>query len=670
VRITELHIEEWRNLRDVHVEVPADARLLSLVGSNGTGKTNLLELLSYAASQFGLSPGGRATQRVSPPERSGFRLVLDVSEDFELNLHEVSRMFGAAQPELVEAWDRTLTLWRLAFVPSSPPPGIPEGVAGDYVLAGGVPAPQAHPFGAAVVGSIAAKQELNHLFLDAERSYRAIAVEDQQILASSREDPDEPGIIRQRSAANSQGMYEEWIRSMLGLEHRYAAEFARAHRIAYEARTAGPAYEDPWREFREAVSHVMPHLAFDRADQDMRTLVFTVGGTEVPYHELSGGEREVAFLIGQLVRFRLRQGLLLLDEPELHLNAELLERWLAWAADNSEGQIWIATHSLEALEVAGPANAYVLERSEDGLVHAVSPLAERPVMSTLAGALGAPAFSLDRQRFVLIEGERPGRERNRFAALCPGDDYLFLEAGNCRQVVAKVALVAELARETDRIRIGGVVDRDHWDARDRTRFAEEAPVHVLKVHEIENFLLLPQALELLAQENGDPQESAVGFLRDASDRFAGLWIVQHAAIRHRIDLGTALRGRVGNLTWSDFVSSKAELTVELATLADLPDDSIRPQVQEWLASAISSYEKAREQEDLWKLCSGKQVAGEIAARLGLVGANALERRVLKLIADEVVAVPGELAELRGYVAGLAAQTMEDARSPRGVRPST
>jgi hypothetical protein len=516
--------------------------------------------------------------------------------------------------------------------------------------------PHARPFGSAVVNSIASKQELNHLFLDAERSYQAVAVEDQQILASSREDPQEPGIIRQRSAANSQGMYAEWIRSMLGLEHRYAAEFSREHRIAHEAGVAGPAYEDPWREFREAISHVMPHLAFDRADQDLRTLVFTVGGAKVPYHELSGGEREIAFLIGQLIRFRLRRGLLLLDEPELHLNAELLERWLAWAAGKSEGQIWIATHSLEALEVAGPANAYVLERSADGLVHEASPLAKRPIMSTLAGALGAPAFSLDRQRFILIEGERPGRERNRFAALCPGDDYLFLEAGNCHQVITKVALVSELARETDRIRIGGVVDRDHRDACEQTRFAQEAPVHVLGVQEIENFLLLPQALELLALENGDTQESAAVFLRDASDRFAGLWIVQHAAIRHKIDLGAALRGRAGNLKWSDFAGSEPERAAELAALADLPDDSIRPKVREWLAAAISSYGNAREQEDLWKLCSGKQVAGEIAPRLGLAGTDALERRVLKLIGDEVVAVPGELVALRGYVAGLAAQT--------------
>ncbi len=49
-------------------------------------------------------------------------------------------------------------------------------------------------------------------------------------------------------------------------------------------------------------------------------------------------------MIGHLIRFRLRLGLSLLDEPELHLNAELLERWLDWAAGKREGQIWIATH--------------------------------------------------------------------------------------------------------------------------------------------------------------------------------------------------------------------------------------------------------------------------------------------------------------------------------------
>jgi AAA domain, putative AbiEii toxin, Type IV TA system/Protein of unknown function (DUF4435) len=370
---------------------------------------------------------------------------------------------------------------------------------------------------------------------------------------------------------------------------------------------------------------------------------------------LSGGEREVAFLTGQLLRFQLRRGLLLLDEPELHLNAELLERWLRWAAETvTEGQVWIATHSLEAVEVAGPDHALVLERGADGLVRTLNPLSERPIMSTLSGALGAPAFSLDRQRFILIEGERPGQERVRFAALCPGQENLFLEAGNCKQVVNKLALINTLARETDRLHIGGVVDRDHWDARQRTRFTAEAPVHVLGTHEIENFFLLPSALELLAERNGDEPERAHELLRCASDQFAGIWVVQRAAVRHDTDLGSAVRRRAGELTWERIDSDRSAMAQELSDLADLADEAIRPRIREWISRAIDQYAAVRDADTLWTECLGKQTLGALAPLLGFAGAGALERQVLTLLSEGQVDVPQPLRDLRDYIGSLSA----------------
>lgn len=400
--------------------------------------------------------------------------------------------------ELLGTWDRTLTLWRLPNVPVDPPPGVPRGQAGEIVVAGGVADGSAHSVARTVVQAIHQKLELNHLFLDADRAYGPISLRDEQILAASREDFEEPGRTRQRALSTTPSMYEEWLGDALGLELRHNTEFAQAHRVAASLGQTGPDWEDPWAEYRAAVADVLPHLSFSRPDQAQRTLMFSAGGHEVPYHELSGGEREVAFLTGQLLRFRLERGILLLDEPELHLNAELLERWLRWSGDAvAEGQVWIATHSLEAVEVAGPSNALVLERDPDGLVRRINKLSDRPIMSTLSGALGSPAFSLDRQRFILVEGERPGLERARFAALCEGAENLFLEAGNCRQVVDKLRLIANLAEETDRLHVGGVIDRDHLDVRQQTQIENEAPVHVLGVHEIENFFCSLMRLQYL-----------------------------------------------------------------------------------------------------------------------------------------------------------------------------
>ena len=56
MRVKAIKVRAWRNLADVELTVPAEARFVCLVGENGTGKTSLLELLSWAAHLLGLSP--------------------------------------------------------------------------------------------------------------------------------------------------------------------------------------------------------------------------------------------------------------------------------------------------------------------------------------------------------------------------------------------------------------------------------------------------------------------------------------------------------------------------------------------------------------------------------------------------------------------------------------
>ena len=57
MQIQSLTVGSWRNLEGIHIDVPLDAPLICLVGENGTGKSNLLELLSAVAARLGLSPG-------------------------------------------------------------------------------------------------------------------------------------------------------------------------------------------------------------------------------------------------------------------------------------------------------------------------------------------------------------------------------------------------------------------------------------------------------------------------------------------------------------------------------------------------------------------------------------------------------------------------------------
>jgi hypothetical protein len=207
----------------------------------------------------------------------------------------------------------------------------------------------------------------------------------------------------------------------LARENQSAAALIKDIRAARLKGQPEPNFSDHFQGYKEALQKVLPHVAFTGVDPRKRTLLFDTTGLELSFNQLSGGEREIAFLIGQLDRFGLRQGLFLLDEPELHLNADLIRTWVAFLTGTVEtGPIWLATHSLEAVEAAGQQATFVLERNEvTRKVENVARLDSRPVLSALSRAVGTPAFSIAQLRFVFVEGEESVGERERFFGSSP-----------------------------------------------------------------------------------------------------------------------------------------------------------------------------------------------------------------------------------------------------------
>jgi hypothetical protein len=170
-------------------------------------------------------------------------------------------------------------------------------------------------------------------------------------------------------------------------------------------------------------------------------------------------------------------------------------------------------------------------------------------LSALATAVGAPAFSLYRRRFVYIEGDRETGERERFFRICGAVEVnRFIEGGSAAEVVRRVADISRLAEETDeQLRVGGVIDRDFRTNSQVSQLREQAPVCVLECLEVENlFLHRANIATLLAQGGRDP-EGAADAIRQASDRYAGMWILQRAALRSDLTTCRSIRERLYNL---------------------------------------------------------------------------------------------------------------------------
>jgi hypothetical protein len=109
--------------------------------------------------------------------------------------------------------------------------------------------------------------------------------------------------------------------------------------------------------------------------------------------------------------------------------------------------VWIATHSLEAAEVAGGEATFVLHRDPATRRTArAEAVADSPALALLSASVGSPAFSLHDAQFVLIEGDRQNRERARFHEVCGNQDsHRFLESGGCEEVLRRLRVLKDLA---------------------------------------------------------------------------------------------------------------------------------------------------------------------------------------------------------------------------------
>lgn len=661
MRVSRIAARRWRNLENLAIEMPAEARFVCLVGENGTGKTALLELLSVACSHLGL--GGRHGYRRQVPSERGEPHDAEVA----LDLNDEPDLIAAGDDALRSlgldpgGWDGILiAAMRGGDDPAHQPPLLP-GFGGSSTTEAwwqsGVTAstPEFAGVASAVVTALAARPGVHSLYLDADRTFPDVDISDADVLAAAREDPTLPEWARQQAVQATSNLYAQWLRAMLGAKQRMATAFLASAQTDHAAGRQVVPPPDPLDSYRDALASVLPHLRFAGLDAKTRRLYYDSAGTRLEYGQLSSGERELAFLVGQVERFGVRDGLFLLDEPELHLNAELLRRWAEYLRGTiRSGQAWVATHALEVAEIAGPRATIVLERDADRRVRSAVPIGDRPVLGVLSRALGTPAFSLTRRRFVLIEGRRELGEGERMRRILGVDATVhMLEAASCGEVLRRLREARELASAAEQLRVGAIIDRDHRSDADAAKLAGDG-CFVLPVHEIENAYIDPALLAVLIAQEGRQATEVPGLLQTAADPLLGRWALQRAAAHWCWqDLPDGLRGIA--IGWSrDRISADRNgYIAALLSAMDVDEQTSRRRTRNLIA-AVSAYEGIRtDLNDLAASCEGKEVSGAIAKALGLSGRDALERRAEAAWETGAVARPGFVAETRTYIEQLA-----------------
>lgn len=641
MRVRRIEIERWRHFENISLEVEADASLVCVVGANGTGKSHLLELIAACAHEFGLSQGIEIPRGNPFSDNHKFTLEIYLAPDVSSHVDE-----GMTKDPNNGSWDRTLTIFS------------EKSDAGESkrIIAGGIEdESQAQQFASRVVTFLKQSKDVHFLSLDADRAYPKKNINLNEIAQAYEIDWEAKEYTRGRSFRATSTLYDEWIKFYLAQENQSGTKLIQEIRRARAAGDDDPIFEDHFKGYREALLKVLPHVAFTGVDPRQKTLLFDTTGMELSFNQLSGGEREIAFLIGQIDRFALRQGLFLLDEPELHLNADLIRTWVGYLVGTVEtGQIWLATHSLEAVEAAGQTATFVLERNDttkkvDGLAR----LDQRPVLSALSRAVGTPAFSISNLRFVFVEGEESVGERERFRRIAGlPSDVRFIECGSCNEVIRRVQAIRALSNEAEQsLRVGGIVDRDHRTDGQASSLLTDHGVYVLPLHEVENFFLHPETLQALLTQNGIHSITPTEIVKDAADARAGSWIFQNAMATKIAEslpeISSAAKDRVKTATWSDFETDAERIIQEIVDRSNFGDDD-KDKLKRLLQICADSYGRKRDDDTLWKICEGKQVLNDIAVKVGFSGARTLMQATFT-IWDRGEHIFPEIVELRRYI---------------------
>jgi hypothetical protein len=645
LRIRTIRITEWRHFRNLELALEHSAGLVCVVGANGTGKSHLLELIAACAHKLGLSQGTELPRGDPFVDAHDFSLKFYLAVGVSAAIDE-----GLAGQPSFKQWDRTLTVTSRRI----------NNQHSERVSAGGLgDSGEAEALATQVINALRNSSAVHFVSLDADRSYPKKNIHTHEIGQIYDIDWEAIEYTRGRSFKSTATLYDEWIKYFLAQENQAGTQLMAANRRAQEAGTEPPSFKDPFLGYKEALKKVLPHVVFAGINSKKRQLLFDTTGLELSFDQLSGGEREIAFLVGQIDRFQLKHGLFLIDEPELHLNADLIRAWVAYLTSTvTSGQIWLATHSLEAVEAAGQQATFILEKnSQTKKVDTLARLDTRPVLSALARAVGTPAFSISQLRFVFIEGEPSVGERERFRNLAgSATDYRFLECGAGTEVTRRVAAIKALSTESEaHIRIGGVVDRDFKTDSESKKLSDDFGVFVLPVHEIENLFICPSVLDRLLDQNGRSDQDAISIIKAASDVRAGSWIFQYAMASQPAKalpgISDAAKNVAKNLRWAQIEADESKSIGSIVSVSQyLADDSVK--FSRILEIAAKAYRSRREESTLWKFCEGKQVHATVAITIGFSDPQALSQATFALWSKAPETVPEELLSLRRYFSAL------------------
>ncbi|MYA41192.1 MAG: AAA family ATPase [Gemmatimonadetes bacterium] len=367
-------------------------------------------------------------------------------------------------------------------------------------------------------------------------------------------------------------------------------------------------------------------------DQGELEFAVTVqGGNKHDINDLSSGEKEILFGYLRLRNNAQRQSIILLDEPELHLNPKLIQGlpqfYEKYVGADLENQIWTVTHSDAFLREAissGGTKVLHMREAAPGLVgqNQIQEISGRKEEeNAILELIGDIAGYRPGGKIVVFEGEGSEFDRRMTAKLFPAFDRKmnFVSGGN-RATVRRLHQVLDAQAGRTRMTFS-IVDRDDAAYLDAN---EELGMYTWDVYHIENYLLEPGiilavlrqiTLDDTAFENEREVEEALrAIAQEQTEDMVEDWVRgrAHRAIRDVIKL------RDG----TDGVDAARKVASKVATSAHRMSQLVKTDLSEEQLAAIADERRAalkaalRDSQEWKSAFRGRDILASFTARYG------------------------------------------------------
>ncbi|MBM7356503.1 DUF4435 domain-containing protein [Lelliottia amnigena] len=366
---------------------------------------------------------------------------------------------------------------------------------------------------------------------------------------------------------------------------------------------------------KELWESILPHRELLIGGLRIQTKV--KNGNEDIYNssEMSDGERVIFYLIGQCLSAP-QGGIILIDEPELHLHKSVqVPLWDAIEKLRDDCAFVYLTHDVD-FAASKQNSKKIWLKSYDGTSWDWDYILEDNSLpdELLIEVLGS------RKPVIFVEGNNGSHDVTLYRRILPG--FLVIPLGSCTKVIQTVKSLKENS-QLHHLEIFGLIDRDRRNDTE-IQSLELFNVFTILVAEVENLFCVKEVLELLSRR----------LARDANDDFQKISSFVFEKFQSEIETQVSLRA-----------SNEIKFRLNIFNVNKKGADNIRCALQELVSGinvdAIYNEESEscgkiineRDYDGLLKLYNRKSLASQIGTIYGLTKDSLPEIIIRYLNAD-------------------------------------